>query len=160
MGKEHGKKAWGDLLLKSAGTRAPAAVEWRSSSVSESSSALTTRALFLPMSLGSDVTIQISSEDDRLTVRLPFGSHTRTFLQEVSRCSAGTSSAVCWMRPVGLVVGVSAVSAGALRLRVSPPRGRAASASLLPKLAQNCNGLQAWRFSVIGQLSRDDQRFG
>ncbi|KAM6235298.1 type II inositol 1,4,5-trisphosphate 5-phosphatase isoform 1-T1 [Spheniscus humboldti] len=37
--------------------------------------------------IGSDVTIQISSEDDRLTVRLPFGSHTRTFLQEVSRCS-------------------------------------------------------------------------
>uniref|UniRef100_A0A8C0BF97 phosphoinositide 5-phosphatase n=1 Tax=Buteo japonicus TaxID=224669 RepID=A0A8C0BF97_9AVES len=45
--------------------------------------------LFLPMSLGSDVTIQISSADDRLMVRLPFGSHTRTFLQEVSRCSSG-----------------------------------------------------------------------
>ncbi|XP_009469268.1 PREDICTED: type II inositol 1,4,5-trisphosphate 5-phosphatase [Nipponia nippon] len=41
--------------------------------------------------IGSDVTIQISSEDDRLTVRLPFGSHTRTFLQEVSRCCPGTS---------------------------------------------------------------------
>ncbi|XP_055561394.1 type II inositol 1,4,5-trisphosphate 5-phosphatase isoform X3 [Falco cherrug] len=37
--------------------------------------------------IGSDVTIQISSEDEQLTVRLPFGSHTRTFLQEVSRCS-------------------------------------------------------------------------
>uniref|UniRef100_A0A8B9MP58 phosphoinositide 5-phosphatase n=1 Tax=Accipiter nisus TaxID=211598 RepID=A0A8B9MP58_9AVES len=37
--------------------------------------------------IGSDVTIQISSADDRLMVRLPFGSHTRTFLQEVSRCS-------------------------------------------------------------------------
>ncbi|XP_063211956.1 type II inositol 1,4,5-trisphosphate 5-phosphatase isoform X3 [Chroicocephalus ridibundus] len=36
--------------------------------------------------IGSDVTIQISSEDDRLTVRLPFGSHTRMFLQEVGRC--------------------------------------------------------------------------
>lgn len=48
--------------------------------------------LFLPMSSGSDVTVQISSADDRLTVQLPFGSHTRTFLQEVSRCSPGTSS--------------------------------------------------------------------
>ncbi|KAM6239671.1 type II inositol 1,4,5-trisphosphate 5-phosphatase [Porphyrio hochstetteri] len=38
--------------------------------------------------IGSDVTIQISWGDDRLTVQLPFGSHTRTFLQEVSRCSA------------------------------------------------------------------------
>ncbi|XP_053854822.1 type II inositol 1,4,5-trisphosphate 5-phosphatase isoform X3 [Vidua macroura] len=38
--------------------------------------------------IGSDVTVQISSADDRLTVQLPFGSHTRTFLQEVSRCSA------------------------------------------------------------------------
>lgn len=37
--------------------------------------------------IGSDVTVQISSEDDRLMVRLPFGSHTRTFLQELSRCS-------------------------------------------------------------------------
>lgn len=44
------------------------------------------------MSSGSDVTVQIISADDRLTVQLPFGSHTRTFLQEVSRCSAGTSS--------------------------------------------------------------------
>lgn len=48
--------------------------------------------LFLPLSSGSDVTVQISSADDRLTVQLPFGSHTRTFLQEVSRCSPGTSS--------------------------------------------------------------------
>ncbi|XP_026719177.1 type II inositol 1,4,5-trisphosphate 5-phosphatase isoform X1 [Athene cunicularia] len=38
--------------------------------------------------IGSDVTIQITSTGDRLTVRLPFGSHTRTFLQEVSRCRA------------------------------------------------------------------------
>uniref|UniRef100_A0A8C8BAV2 phosphoinositide 5-phosphatase n=1 Tax=Otus sunia TaxID=257818 RepID=A0A8C8BAV2_9STRI len=52
--------------------------------------ALTTRSL---LSLGSDVTIQITSKDDRLTVRLPFGSHTRTFLQEVGRCRPGTSSA-------------------------------------------------------------------
>ncbi|XP_064587699.1 type II inositol 1,4,5-trisphosphate 5-phosphatase isoform X3 [Zonotrichia leucophrys gambelii] len=37
---------------------------------------------------GSDVTVQIGSADDRLTVQLPFGSHTRTFLQELSRCSA------------------------------------------------------------------------
>ncbi|XP_061870360.1 type II inositol 1,4,5-trisphosphate 5-phosphatase isoform X2 [Colius striatus] len=37
--------------------------------------------------IGSDVTVQISSGDDQLTVRLPFGSHTRTFLQEVGRCS-------------------------------------------------------------------------
>ncbi|KAJ7417265.1 Inositol polyphosphate 5-phosphatase OCRL-1 [Willisornis vidua] len=36
---------------------------------------------------GSDVTVQISSAEDRLIVRLPFGSHTRTFLQELSRCS-------------------------------------------------------------------------
>ncbi|XP_054148565.1 type II inositol 1,4,5-trisphosphate 5-phosphatase isoform X1 [Melozone crissalis] len=38
--------------------------------------------------IGSDVTVQIGSADDRLTVQLPFGSHTRTFLQELSRCSA------------------------------------------------------------------------
>ncbi|XP_035201655.1 type II inositol 1,4,5-trisphosphate 5-phosphatase isoform X1 [Oxyura jamaicensis] len=37
--------------------------------------------------IGSDVTVQISSEDDQLMVRLPFGSHTRMFLQEISRCS-------------------------------------------------------------------------
>ncbi|XP_030360930.1 type II inositol 1,4,5-trisphosphate 5-phosphatase isoform X4 [Strigops habroptila] len=36
--------------------------------------------------LGCDVTVQISSEHDELTVQLPFGSHTRTFLREVSRC--------------------------------------------------------------------------
>lgn len=53
------------------------------------------RALLLPLLTGSDVTVQISSEDDRLTVQLPFGSHTRTFLQELSRCSPGTSSAMC-----------------------------------------------------------------
>lgn len=102
------------------------------------------------MSLGSDVTIQISSADDRLLVRLPFGSHTRTFLQEVSRCSPGTSSVVRWMRPVGLVVEALAVSAGVLRLPVSSPCGRAASASLLLKLGQNCNSLQVRRFSIVG----------
>ncbi|KAM9116288.1 type II inositol 1,4,5-trisphosphate 5-phosphatase isoform 4-T4 [Pangshura tecta] len=36
--------------------------------------------------IGSDVTVQISSEDAQLVVRLPFGSHTRMFLQEMSRC--------------------------------------------------------------------------
>ncbi|XP_063274825.1 type II inositol 1,4,5-trisphosphate 5-phosphatase isoform X1 [Prinia subflava] len=36
--------------------------------------------------IGSDVTVRISSGDDGLTVQLPFGSHTRTFLQEVARC--------------------------------------------------------------------------
>uniref|UniRef100_A0A8C9ETP7 phosphoinositide 5-phosphatase n=1 Tax=Pavo cristatus TaxID=9049 RepID=A0A8C9ETP7_PAVCR len=41
---------------------------------------------------GSDVTVRIRSEGDGLTVQLPFGSHTRTFLQEVSKCSTGT----CW----------------------------------------------------------------
>uniref|UniRef100_A0A8C3JXM6 phosphoinositide 5-phosphatase n=1 Tax=Calidris pygmaea TaxID=425635 RepID=A0A8C3JXM6_9CHAR len=63
-------------------------------------------ALLLPTSLGSDVTVQISSEDDQLTVRLPFGSHTRTFLQEVARCCPGTSSADVpagrwWCRQLG-----------------------------------------------------------
>uniref|UniRef100_A0A8B9PPY5 phosphoinositide 5-phosphatase n=1 Tax=Apteryx owenii TaxID=8824 RepID=A0A8B9PPY5_APTOW len=46
----------------------------------------------LPTRLGSDVTIQISSGADQLVVRLPFGSHTRTFLQEVGKCSPGRSS--------------------------------------------------------------------
>ncbi|XP_039367317.1 type II inositol 1,4,5-trisphosphate 5-phosphatase isoform X1 [Mauremys reevesii] len=36
--------------------------------------------------IGSDVTVRISSEDAQLVVRLPFGSHTRMFLQEISRC--------------------------------------------------------------------------
>ncbi|KAM8997296.1 type II inositol 1,4,5-trisphosphate 5-phosphatase isoform 3-T4 [Ara ararauna] len=36
--------------------------------------------------LGCDVTVLISSEDDEFTVQLPFGSHTRAFLREVSRC--------------------------------------------------------------------------
>lgn len=49
------------------------------------------------MSLGCDVTVQISSEHDELTVQLPFGSHTRTFLREVSRCQEGTSSVTGWM---------------------------------------------------------------
>nr|XP_042709905.1 type II inositol 1,4,5-trisphosphate 5-phosphatase isoform X4 [Chrysemys picta bellii] len=39
--------------------------------------------------IGSDVTVQISSEDAQLVVRLPFGSHTRTFLQEISKCHPG-----------------------------------------------------------------------
>ncbi|XP_067389802.1 type II inositol 1,4,5-trisphosphate 5-phosphatase isoform X2 [Emydura macquarii macquarii] len=39
--------------------------------------------------IGSDVTVQISSEDAQLVVRLPFGSHTHTFLQEISKCHAG-----------------------------------------------------------------------
>ncbi|EMP34863.1 Splicing factor 3A subunit 3 [Chelonia mydas] len=38
---------------------------------------------------GSDVTVQISSEDAQLVVQLPFGSHTRTFLQEISKCRPG-----------------------------------------------------------------------
>ncbi|XP_063033385.1 type II inositol 1,4,5-trisphosphate 5-phosphatase isoform X2 [Melospiza melodia melodia] len=42
--------------------------------------------------IGSDVTVQMGSADDRLTVQLPFGSHTRTFLQELSRCSAVVGS--------------------------------------------------------------------
>uniref|UniRef100_A0A8C6J7Z1 phosphoinositide 5-phosphatase n=1 Tax=Melopsittacus undulatus TaxID=13146 RepID=A0A8C6J7Z1_MELUD len=45
---------------------------------------------FLPMSSGCDVTVLITSEDDEFTVQLPFGSHTRAFLRELSRCSAGT----------------------------------------------------------------------
>uniref|UniRef100_A0A803VZC2 phosphoinositide 5-phosphatase n=2 Tax=Ficedula albicollis TaxID=59894 RepID=A0A803VZC2_FICAL len=47
---------------------------------------------FLPMSSGSDVTVRISSADGRLTVQLPFGSHTRAFLQELGRCSPGRRS--------------------------------------------------------------------
>ncbi|KAM7138739.1 type II inositol 1,4,5-trisphosphate 5-phosphatase isoform 3-T5 [Macrochelys suwanniensis] len=39
--------------------------------------------------IGSDVTVQISSADAQLVVRLPFGSHTRTFLQEISKCRPG-----------------------------------------------------------------------
>ncbi|XP_033925127.1 type II inositol 1,4,5-trisphosphate 5-phosphatase isoform X1 [Melopsittacus undulatus] len=38
--------------------------------------------------LGCDVTVLITSEDDEFTVQLPFGSHTRAFLRELSRCSA------------------------------------------------------------------------
>ncbi|XP_007492882.1 type II inositol 1,4,5-trisphosphate 5-phosphatase isoform X1 [Monodelphis domestica] len=41
--------------------------------------------------LGSDVTVWIESEDISFTVRLPFGSHTRTFLQEVIRCCPAPS---------------------------------------------------------------------
>uniref|UniRef100_A0A8C6J6A0 phosphoinositide 5-phosphatase n=1 Tax=Melopsittacus undulatus TaxID=13146 RepID=A0A8C6J6A0_MELUD len=52
---------------------------------------------FLPMSSGCDVTVLITSEDDEFTVQLPFGSHTRAFLRELSRCSAGTSSITGWM---------------------------------------------------------------
>ncbi|XP_074832463.1 type II inositol 1,4,5-trisphosphate 5-phosphatase isoform X2 [Carettochelys insculpta] len=39
--------------------------------------------------IGSDVTVQISSEDTQLVVRLPFGSQTRMFLQEISKCHPG-----------------------------------------------------------------------
>nr|XP_025046006.1 type II inositol 1,4,5-trisphosphate 5-phosphatase isoform X2 [Pelodiscus sinensis] len=39
--------------------------------------------------IGSDVTVQISSEDGQLVVQLPFGSHTRMFLQEISKCLPG-----------------------------------------------------------------------
>uniref|UniRef100_A0A803V0R5 phosphoinositide 5-phosphatase n=1 Tax=Ficedula albicollis TaxID=59894 RepID=A0A803V0R5_FICAL len=42
--------------------------------------------------IGSDVTVRISSADGRLTVQLPFGSHTRAFLQELGRCSPGRRS--------------------------------------------------------------------
>ncbi|TRZ18021.1 hypothetical protein HGM15179_009109 [Zosterops borbonicus] len=37
---------------------------------------------------GSDVTVRLGSADNGLTVQLPFGSHTRSFLQELGRCSA------------------------------------------------------------------------
>lgn len=57
---------------------------------------------------------------------------------------------VRWMWPVGSVVEALAVSAGVLRLRVSSRCGRAASASLLLKLGQNCNSLQVRRFSMVG----------
>ncbi|XP_074161302.1 LOW QUALITY PROTEIN: type II inositol 1,4,5-trisphosphate 5-phosphatase [Sminthopsis crassicaudata] len=40
--------------------------------------------------LGSDVTVWIESEEISLTVRLPFGSHTRMFLQEVIRSYPGS----------------------------------------------------------------------
>uniref|UniRef100_A0A8C9EU36 phosphoinositide 5-phosphatase n=1 Tax=Pavo cristatus TaxID=9049 RepID=A0A8C9EU36_PAVCR len=53
--------------------------------------------------IGSDVTVRIRSEGDGLTVQLPFGSHTRTFLQEVSKCSTGTLLNACrehtWLHP-------------------------------------------------------------
>ncbi|XP_072466097.1 type II inositol 1,4,5-trisphosphate 5-phosphatase isoform X3 [Notamacropus eugenii] len=39
--------------------------------------------------LGSDVTVWIESEEISFTVQLPFGSHTRTFLQEVIRSCPG-----------------------------------------------------------------------
>uniref|UniRef100_A0A8D2MYX0 phosphoinositide 5-phosphatase n=1 Tax=Zonotrichia albicollis TaxID=44394 RepID=A0A8D2MYX0_ZONAL len=67
--------------------------------------------------IGSDVTVQIGSADDRLTVQLPFGSHTRTFLQELSRCSAGTSS---------LRVGSLRVQLRRLSVRPSLPRASVA----------------------------------
>uniref|UniRef100_A0A8C9ETK9 phosphoinositide 5-phosphatase n=1 Tax=Pavo cristatus TaxID=9049 RepID=A0A8C9ETK9_PAVCR len=47
---------------------------------------------------GSDVTVRIRSEGDGLTVQLPFGSHTRTFLQEVRSCwcrGSGPGFEVC-----------------------------------------------------------------
>uniref|UniRef100_A0A8C8R855 phosphoinositide 5-phosphatase n=1 Tax=Pelusios castaneus TaxID=367368 RepID=A0A8C8R855_9SAUR len=42
--------------------------------------------------IGSDVTVRISSEDVQLVVRLPFGSHTHMFLQEISKCHAGVDA--------------------------------------------------------------------
>uniref|UniRef100_F7BG47 phosphoinositide 5-phosphatase n=1 Tax=Ornithorhynchus anatinus TaxID=9258 RepID=F7BG47_ORNAN len=39
--------------------------------------------------LGSDVTVRMESEEGSLVVRLPFGSHTRLFLQEVTRSRPG-----------------------------------------------------------------------
>ncbi|XP_037683598.1 type II inositol 1,4,5-trisphosphate 5-phosphatase isoform X3 [Choloepus didactylus] len=43
--------------------------------------------------LGSDVTIQLDTGELSLIFQLPFGSHTRTFLQEVSRACPGFDSA-------------------------------------------------------------------
>uniref|UniRef100_A0A803XZD6 INPP5B PH domain-containing protein n=1 Tax=Meleagris gallopavo TaxID=9103 RepID=A0A803XZD6_MELGA len=51
--------------------------------------------------IGSDVTVRICSEGDGLTVQLPFGSHTRTFLQEVSKCSRPG-----WMGPWAAWAGI------------------------------------------------------
>ncbi|XP_076213369.1 type II inositol 1,4,5-trisphosphate 5-phosphatase isoform X2 [Aptenodytes patagonicus] len=70
--------------------------------------------------IGSDVTIQISSEDDRLTVRLPFGSHTRTFLQEVSRCSPE-------------MVGSEGVKQNGKKLAVSQNRGHDSTDKSAPR---------------------------
>ncbi|XP_076790341.1 type II inositol 1,4,5-trisphosphate 5-phosphatase isoform X3 [Arvicanthis niloticus] len=39
--------------------------------------------------LGSDVTVQLNTAELRLVFQLPFGSHTRTFLQEVARACPG-----------------------------------------------------------------------
>lgn len=39
--------------------------------------------------LGSDVTVQLTTAELRLVFQLPFGSHTRTFLQEVARACPG-----------------------------------------------------------------------
>ncbi|XP_065772170.1 type II inositol 1,4,5-trisphosphate 5-phosphatase isoform X2 [Muntiacus reevesi] len=39
--------------------------------------------------LGSDVTVQLDTEELSLLFQLPFGSHTRTFLQEVARACPG-----------------------------------------------------------------------
>ncbi|XP_060062163.1 type II inositol 1,4,5-trisphosphate 5-phosphatase isoform X2 [Erinaceus europaeus] len=39
--------------------------------------------------LGSDVTVQLDTADLSLLFQLPFGSHTRTFLQEVARACSG-----------------------------------------------------------------------
>nr|XP_020656276.1 type II inositol 1,4,5-trisphosphate 5-phosphatase isoform X1 [Pogona vitticeps] len=45
-----------------------------------------------PPVLGSDITIQITTRDARLLVRLPFGSQTQTFLKEVrKRCCPGAA---------------------------------------------------------------------
>lgn len=39
--------------------------------------------------LGSDVTVQLNTAELKLVFQLPFGSHTRTFLQEVARACPG-----------------------------------------------------------------------
>lgn len=39
--------------------------------------------------LGSDVTVQLNTAELRLVFQLPFGSHTRMFLQEVARACPG-----------------------------------------------------------------------
>lgn len=38
---------------------------------------------------GSDVTVQLDTAELNLIFQLPFGSHTRTFLQEVARACPG-----------------------------------------------------------------------
>ena len=52
---------------------------------------------------GSDITVQITTRDARLLVRLPFGSQTQTFLKEVrKRCCPGKAPLERRSRPRGL----------------------------------------------------------